>query len=133
MVGVIQSRWPRVPLRADYARRLRRAAAGEGNNSVAGIMNFMRNIGASVGTSLVTTMIARRSQVHQVDLAAHTYDVNPSFRQVVAARACASHGAAGPGRVTAPAYSAILSACSSPGDDAGLHGRVFAARRCWRC
>ena len=37
----------------------------EKNNAVAGIANFMRNIGSSVGTSLVTTLIARRSQFHQ--------------------------------------------------------------------
>jgi MFS transporter, DHA2 family, multidrug resistance protein len=37
----------------------------EKNNAVAGIVNFMRNIGSSVGTSLVTTLIARRSQYHQ--------------------------------------------------------------------
>ena len=39
--------------------------APEKNNAVAGIINFMRNIGSSVGTSLVTTLIARRSQFHQ--------------------------------------------------------------------
>jgi DHA2 family multidrug resistance protein len=37
----------------------------EKNNAVAGIVNFMRNIGSSVGTSLVTTLVARRSQFHQ--------------------------------------------------------------------
>jgi len=37
----------------------------EKNNAVAGIANFMRNMGSSVGTSLVTTLIARRSQYHQ--------------------------------------------------------------------
>ncbi len=37
----------------------------EKNNAVAGIINFMRNIGSSVGTSLVTTLVARRSQFHQ--------------------------------------------------------------------
>jgi DHA2 family multidrug resistance protein len=37
----------------------------EKSNSVAGLVNFMRNIGSSVGTSMVTTLIARRSQVHQ--------------------------------------------------------------------
>jgi MFS transporter, DHA2 family, multidrug resistance protein len=41
-------------------------------NSVAGLVNFMRNIGSSIGTSMVTTLVARRSQVHQVYLAAHT-------------------------------------------------------------
>lgn len=40
----------------------------EKNNAVAGIINFMRNIGSSVGTSLVTTIIARRSQFHQARL-----------------------------------------------------------------
>jgi len=39
--------------------------APEKNNAVAGIINFMRNMGSSVGTSLVTTLIARRSQFHQ--------------------------------------------------------------------
>ena len=40
----------------------------EKSGSVAGLMNFMRNIGSSVGTSMVTTVIARRAQVHQVYL-----------------------------------------------------------------
>ncbi len=43
----------------------------EKSNSVAGLVNFMRNIGSSIGTSMVTTLIARRAQVHQVYLAAH--------------------------------------------------------------
>jgi MFS transporter, DHA2 family, multidrug resistance protein len=34
-------------------------------NAVAGLVNFMRNIGSSVGTSVVTTLLARRSQFHQ--------------------------------------------------------------------
>ena len=41
-------------------------------NAAAGLMNFMRNIGMSVGTSAVTTVIARRSQYHQSVLAEHT-------------------------------------------------------------
>jgi DHA2 family multidrug resistance protein len=44
----------------------------EKTNAAAGLMNFMRNIGQSVGTSAVTTIIARRSQYHQSVLAAHT-------------------------------------------------------------
>lgn len=35
-------------------------------------MNFMRNIGMSVGTSIVTTLLARRGQFHQSILAGHT-------------------------------------------------------------
>jgi len=41
-------------------------------NAAAGLMNFMRNIGQSVGTSTVTTLIARRSQYHQSVLAGYT-------------------------------------------------------------
>lgn len=41
-------------------------------NSAAGLMNFMRNIGQSVGTSVVTTLLARRGQVHQTVLAEYS-------------------------------------------------------------
>ena len=57
--------------------------APEKNNSVAGIINFMRNIGSSVGTSFVTTIIARRSQFHQQILAAHANPANPNFQNAV--------------------------------------------------
>jgi len=51
----------------------------EKNNSVAGIANFMRNMGSSVGTSLVTTVIARRSQFHQWRLVENARIDNPNF------------------------------------------------------
>jgi len=51
----------------------------EKNNSVAGIINFMRNMGSSVGTSFVTTSIARRSQFHHARLVDKTGVDNPSF------------------------------------------------------
>ena len=44
----------------------------EKSNSVAGLINFMRNIGSSVGTSMVTTLVARRAQVHQNYLVQNT-------------------------------------------------------------
>jgi DHA2 family multidrug resistance protein len=44
----------------------------EKTNAAAGLMNFMRNMGQSVGTSAVTTLIARRSQYHQSALAGYT-------------------------------------------------------------
>jgi DHA2 family multidrug resistance protein len=53
--------------------------AAEKNNSVAGIINFMRNMGSSVGTSLVTTLIARRSQLHQLRLVEQARVDNPNF------------------------------------------------------
>ena len=46
--------------------------SAEKTNAAAGLMNFMRNIGQSVGTSAVTTLIARRSQYHQAVLAEYT-------------------------------------------------------------
>jgi DHA2 family multidrug resistance protein len=53
--------------------------APEKNNAVAGIINFMRNMGSSVGTSMVTTLIARRSQFHQLRLVEHARIDNPNF------------------------------------------------------
>jgi MFS transporter, DHA2 family, multidrug resistance protein len=53
--------------------------APEKNNAVAGIINFMRNMGSSVGTSLVTTLIARRSQFHQLRLVEKARVDNPNF------------------------------------------------------
>src|ERR1700748_2584619 len=44
----------------------------EKSNAAGGLMNFMRNMGQSVGTSAVTTVIARRSQYHQSVLAEYT-------------------------------------------------------------
>jgi DHA2 family multidrug resistance protein len=52
----------------------------EKSNAVAGLINFVRNMGSSVGTSAVTTILARRAQVHQVMLANHTSLSNPAFR-----------------------------------------------------
>ncbi|HUA87171.1 MAG TPA: DHA2 family efflux MFS transporter permease subunit [Bryobacteraceae bacterium] len=64
-------------------------------NSVSGLVNFMRNIGSSVGTSMVTTLLARRAQVHQTMLAYHTTlsdlpfqnDLSGLSRQLVASGA----------------------------------------------
>src|SRR5271170_5975393 len=43
----------------------------------------MRNIGSSVGTSMVTTLLARRAQVHQVALSRHTTPFDPSLQNQV--------------------------------------------------
>jgi DHA2 family multidrug resistance protein len=55
----------------------------EKNNSISGIINFMRNMGSSVGTSIVTTLIARRSQYHQEILSGYASPGNPIFRDTV--------------------------------------------------
>jgi DHA2 family multidrug resistance protein len=43
----------------------------EKNNAVSGIVNLSRNMGGDIGIAFVTTMIARRTQVHHNALAAH--------------------------------------------------------------
>ncbi|MFZ3211863.1 MAG: DHA2 family efflux MFS transporter permease subunit [Terriglobales bacterium] len=55
----------------------------EKSNAVAGMINFMRNIGSSVGTSMVTTVIARREQFHQSTLISHTTAGNQTLQNVV--------------------------------------------------
>ena len=59
--------------------------APDKNNAAAGIVNFMRNMGQSVGTSLVTTVVAQRSQYHQSVLAEHTG--SPGFQDALNALA----------------------------------------------
>jgi DHA2 family multidrug resistance protein len=82
--------------------------APEKNNSVAGIANFMRNMGSSVGTSLVTTVIARRSQFHQLRLVEKARIENPNFAH--AARGLSRHfanGGLGKHEAIATAYARI--------------------------
>ncbi|HLB91487.1 MAG TPA: hypothetical protein VJK27_04060, partial [Terriglobales bacterium] len=55
----------------------------EKGDSVSGIINFMRNIGGSIGTSLVTTLIIRRSQYHQQILVGHVTPDTPEFRSAL--------------------------------------------------
>ena len=61
----------------------------EKSNSVAGLVNFMRNIGSSIGTSMVTTLIARRAQFHQVYLVRHIAPGQTTFTRAV--KALAAH------------------------------------------
>ena len=46
-----------------------------------GLYNLMRNLGGSVGISMVTTMLARQSQSHQAVLAAHVTPYDPATQQ----------------------------------------------------
>jgi len=83
----------------------------EKSNSVSGLINFMRNIGSSIGTSMVTTLLARRAQVHQVYMAAHLTPGRATF--TLAAKALAARlGVAGLEitRATNQAYARIYQA-----------------------
>jgi len=56
----------------------------EKSSGISGLINFMRNIGSSVGTSLVTTLIARRAQLHQISLVANVTSGGFNLRNTVA-------------------------------------------------
>ena len=55
----------------------------EKNNAVSGIVNLARNMGGDIGIALVTTLLARRSQVHQVQLISHADPFSMGFDQRV--------------------------------------------------
>jgi DHA2 family multidrug resistance protein len=52
----------------------------EKGGEVSGTINLLRNIGGSVGISMVETMIVRREQFHQDELVAHVTRARQSFR-----------------------------------------------------
>jgi DHA2 family multidrug resistance protein len=53
------------------------------NNAIAGLVNFMRNIGSSVGTSVVTTVLARRDQFHQERIGSNITAGSPVLHSAV--------------------------------------------------
>jgi DHA2 family multidrug resistance protein len=80
----------------------------EKGNSVSGLVNFMRNIGSSVGTSMVTTMLARRAQFHQSVLTYHATNYDPAFRnQLQGLTQQLLHSGATPPDAQAAAYGRI--------------------------
>jgi DHA2 family multidrug resistance protein len=83
----------------------------EKNNAVAGLVNFMRNMGSSVGTSLVTTLIARRSQYHQQIFVGHTTAGSPDFQNRVTGLAQGlAHSGLGPHEARMQAYARLYHA-----------------------
>jgi DHA2 family multidrug resistance protein len=50
-------------------------------------MNLARNMGGSVGISVVTTLLARRAQHHQANQSVHLNASNPSFQRMLNATA----------------------------------------------
>jgi DHA2 family multidrug resistance protein len=65
------------------------------NNAASGLMNLGRNIGGSVGISLVTTLLDRRTQVHLNYLSRNLSASNPAFQSMLkgATQAMRAHGA----------------------------------------
>jgi DHA2 family multidrug resistance protein len=56
----------------------------EKGGDVSGTINLLRNIGGSVGISMVETMLARRSQFHQDELITHVTRAQQSYRTAAA-------------------------------------------------
>jgi DHA2 family multidrug resistance protein len=69
------------------------------NNAASGLMNLARNIGGSVGISVVTTMLDRRAQVHLTNLSSHLSPTNPALQSMIqgAAGAMRARGASAAG------------------------------------
>jgi DHA2 family multidrug resistance protein len=55
----------------------------EKNNNVSGMTNLARNMGGSIGISMVETLLSRRAQFHQSVLSAHTSRFDPTFQDRV--------------------------------------------------
>ena len=51
----------------------------EKNNQVSGLSNFARNLGGSIGTSLLATFLVRQNQIHLANFAAHTSRGDANF------------------------------------------------------
>jgi len=80
----------------------------EKNNAASGLMNLARNMGGSVGISVATTMLDRRSQVHLTNLSRNLTLSNPAFEAALhgAAGTMQAHGASAVG-ATQEAYALI--------------------------
>lgn len=54
--------------------------ANDQMGNATGIFNLMRNVGGGVGIAMVTTLLARRAQVHQSVMAGHLNPYNPAYQ-----------------------------------------------------
>jgi len=65
-----------VPLATTAMGLLRKEQMG----NATGLFNLLRNLGGSVGISMVTTMVARGAQAHQATLVTHLTPMDPAFQ-----------------------------------------------------
>ena len=81
----------------------------EKNNQVSGISNFTRNLGGSVGISMLTTFLARQSQIHQTNLVAHATSANPQLQNMLNGSAASmAHAGSGPALALQQAYAQVM-------------------------
>jgi DHA2 family multidrug resistance protein len=78
------------------------------NNAASGLMNLARNMGGSVGISVVTTMLDRRTQTHLNDFASHLTAGSAALRGMMqgASRAMMAHGSSS-SQATQQAYALV--------------------------
>ena len=55
----------------------------EKNNQVSSMINFVRNIGGSIGIALISASVTRTAQIRQSYLSANMQNGNPKFRQML--------------------------------------------------
>jgi DHA2 family multidrug resistance protein len=79
----------------------------EQNNQISAMINLLRNLGGSFGISFVTFTLARRMQLHQSVLAAHTANTNIMQQRLQTMTGLyATRGGPGPGAIQ-QAYGSI--------------------------
>jgi DHA2 family multidrug resistance protein len=78
------------------------------NNAASGLMNLARNMGGSVGISVVTTLLDRRTQVHLSELSSNLSSANPALRSMIAgaSQSMRAHGSSAAG-ATQQAYALV--------------------------
>ena len=58
--------------------------ANDQMGNATGIFNLMRNLGGGIGIAMVTTLLARRAQVHQAAMVGHLTPYNPAYQSWMA-------------------------------------------------
>ena len=113
-----------VPLTTAAMGQLRQEQIG----NATGIYNLMRNLGGSIGIAFVTTMIARRAQVHQALMVGHLTPSDPAYTQQLAA---AQHALTRQQRLVARARAgarAALQFLASTKQSVGVRGKLPVVR-----
>jgi DHA2 family multidrug resistance protein len=103
-------------------------------NNASAIINMMRNLGGSFGIAIVTTLLARRQQVHQNILVAHVSPYNSAYDATIqplqqAFLAQSANAADALGRAQATVYAIVQKQASMLAfvDDFWVMGVLFLA------
>ena len=92
----------------------------EKNNQISAMNSFVRNIGGSIGIAVISTMLTRQAQKHQVYMTAHTTPGSGAFGQLASGitQTLTQKGAAHPQQ---QAYARIAGMIYRASDDGGLY------------